>query len=78
MGADRHFARQQLSGPNVRFVPKADIAHLRKRVLAFLGACGPNRNRAAQKEDQHPASRGRSWSRLAHAVAPAERREENT
>jgi len=26
MGSDRHFARQQLSGPNVRFGSKADIA----------------------------------------------------
>jgi hypothetical protein len=25
MGFDRHFAEQQSSGPNVRFVPKADV-----------------------------------------------------
>jgi hypothetical protein len=25
-GVDRHFAQQQSSRPNVRFVPKADIA----------------------------------------------------
>jgi len=56
--------------------PKADIAHLRKRVLAFLGTCGPNRNRAAQNEGRHP--RVEAEARLAHTVAPAERREENT
>ena len=31
MGSDRHFAWQQSSGPNVRFVPKADIHRGKER-----------------------------------------------
>jgi hypothetical protein len=36
MGSDRRFAWQQSSGPNVRFVPKADIGGAKNRLLNHL------------------------------------------
>jgi hypothetical protein len=37
MGSDRHFAWQQSSEPNVRFVPKADIRLLFDQLISAAG-----------------------------------------